>query len=64
LNPELLDGSLLLLIFTWKNTLISNFAVFPQNQALSEEIGVFKVVPDQLFKKMDLFRKMDISPEP
>ena len=29
-----------------------------------ESAPALKVVPDQLFKKLDLFRKMDISPNP
>ena len=41
-NPELVYGYLQLVIFTWKNALIWNSAVFPQNQALSGVICPFK----------------------
>ena len=41
-NPEIVHGYLQLVIFTWENTLISNSAVFPQNQALSGVICTFK----------------------
>ena len=40
-NPEIVHGCLQLVIFTWENTLISNSAVFPQNQALSGVICTF-----------------------
>ena len=42
LNPELVHGYLLLVIFTSKNTLISHSAVFPQNHAVSGGICTFK----------------------
>ena len=35
LYPEFLDGEMLLLMFTWKNTLISNSMVSAPNHALS-----------------------------
>ena len=41
-NSEIVHGYLQLVIFTWENTLISNSAVFPQNQALSGGICTFK----------------------
>ena len=42
LYPEFLDGEMLLLMFTWKNTLISNSMVSPPNHALSGGICALK----------------------
>ena len=47
------------------NTFKVNWTATNQiEQLLPFKYVSLKVVPDQLFKKMDLFRKMDISPEP
>ena len=65
LNPELVHGYLLLVIFTWKNTLISHSAVFPQNHAVSGGICTFKYVYTYTVKKVcfSLLLNSEFSPQ-